>query len=49
MTMTITTTTTKNTTAPGKRPSLSLDAWAVIVALVLALIVKLDIFRGVPW
>ena len=29
--------------------SLSLDTWAVIVALVLALAVRLDIFRNVPW
>lgn len=28
---------------------LSLDAWAVIVALALALAVRLDIFKKVPW
>ena len=29
--------------------SLSLDIWAVIVALVLALAVRFDILRNVPW
>ena len=28
---------------------LSLDAWAVIVAFALALAVRLDIFKKVPW
>jgi len=28
---------------------LSLDGWAVLVALVLALLVRLGIFRHVPW
>jgi hypothetical protein len=28
---------------------LSLDTWAVIVALVLALAVRFDILRNVPW
>lgn len=28
---------------------LSLDAWAVIVAFVLALAVRFDIFKKVPW
>jgi hypothetical protein len=29
--------------------SLSLDAWAVIVALALALAVRFDILANVPW
>jgi hypothetical protein len=28
---------------------LSLDTWAVIVALVLALMVRFDILKNVPW
>jgi len=28
---------------------LSVDAWAVIVAFALALAVRLDIFKKVPW
>jgi len=28
---------------------LSLDAWAVIVAMVLALAVRLDVLKNVPW
>ncbi|MGB6384172.1 MAG: hypothetical protein WBD25_16230 [Terriglobales bacterium] len=28
---------------------LSLDVWAVIVALILALAVRFDIFKNVPW
>jgi hypothetical protein len=40
---------TDTRTTPGKQPSLSLDTWAVIVALVLALAVKFDIFKNVPW
>ena len=30
-------------------PLLSLDTWAVIVALVLALAVRFDILKKVPW
>ena len=37
------------TSASRKRASLSLDTWAVIVALILALAVKFDIFKSVPW
>jgi len=37
------------TTPTSKSNSLSLDALAVIVALVLALAVRFDIFRNVPW
>jgi hypothetical protein len=29
--------------------SLSPDIWAVIVAVVLALAVKLDVFKNIPW
>ena len=28
---------------------LSLDSWAVMLALVLALLVKFDVFKKVPW
>jgi hypothetical protein len=28
---------------------LSLDAWAVIVAFALALAIRLDIFKKIPW
>jgi hypothetical protein len=28
---------------------LSLDAWAVIVAFALALVIRLDIFKKIPW
>lgn len=42
-------TSTENATSSSKRYSLSLDAWAVIVALLLALAVRLDIFEAVPW
>jgi hypothetical protein len=31
------------------RSLLSLDVWAVIVAFTLALAVKLDILKNVPW
>ncbi|HEV3374686.1 MAG TPA: hypothetical protein VG051_03220 [Candidatus Acidoferrum sp.] len=32
-----------------KRWELSLDSWAVLTALFLALLVRLGIFRHVPW
>jgi len=39
-----------STEKPGTTPPfLSLDTWAVIVALLLALAVRLDIFKNVPW
>ena len=42
--------TDKSTNAPSsKGPLLSLDAWAVIVALALALAVRFDILKDVPW
>lgn len=40
--------TTGNSTS-SKTHSLSLDTWAVIVALLVALAVRLDIFKNVPW
>jgi hypothetical protein len=30
-------------------PGLSLDSWAVFLALVLALIVKFDLLKKIPW
>lgn len=35
--------------APPKRPGLSLDAWAVIAALALALLVRIGVVTRVPW
>jgi hypothetical protein len=35
--------------ASNKGSLLSLDTWAVIVALALALAVKFDILKTVPW
>jgi hypothetical protein len=36
--------------APTVKPYwLSLDTWAVIVALVLALAVRFDVLKNVPW
>lgn len=40
---------TENAISASKRHLLSLDTWAVIVALLLALAVRLDIFKAVPW
>jgi hypothetical protein len=37
------------TNAPPNRGTLSLDTWAVIFALLLALAVKLSILKNVPW
>lgn len=34
---------------PAKGPLLSLDTWAVLVALLLALAVKFDLLGNVPW
>jgi hypothetical protein len=33
----------------GKGGPLSLDMWAVIIAFLLALAVKFDIFKNIPW
>jgi hypothetical protein len=40
---------TSTTTPSSTRTSLSLDVWAVIVAFLLALAVRLDILKNVPW
>jgi hypothetical protein len=37
------------TDSSPKSSALSLDTWAVILAMVLALAVKLDIFKKIPW
>ncbi len=37
-----------STTNSGKRNPLSLDAWAVIVALLLALVVRFDLVKNIP-
>jgi hypothetical protein len=34
---------------PNRGTALSLDTWAVIFALLLALAVKLSILKNVPW
>lgn len=34
---------------PTKGSALSLDSWAVIVALIIALAVKFSILKNVPW
>lgn len=40
----------KDTTTPSStETSLSLDVWAVIVAFLLALAVRFDILKNVPW
>jgi hypothetical protein len=42
--------TDKSTSTPAaKSASISLDAWAVIAALVLALAVRFDILKNVSW
>lgn len=41
--------TPKSIATPANKASLSLDTWAVIAALVLALIVRLDILKNVAW
>jgi len=38
-----------NNTVKNQGLRLSLDAWAVIVAFALALAVRLDILKKVPW
>lgn len=35
--------------APSKGAAISLDTWAVAIALLLALAVKLNLFSKVPW
>lgn len=41
--------TAQNPASSSKAYSLSLDTWAVIVALVLALAVRFDVLKNVPW
>jgi hypothetical protein len=36
-------------TSAREYPSVSIDTWAVILAFVLALAVKFDVFKNVPW
>jgi len=40
---------TDRSTNTSKSALLSLDGWAVVVALALALVVKLDWLKNVPW
>jgi hypothetical protein len=40
---------TDNNSKPGNRRPLSLDTWAVIIALLLALAVRFDLVKNVPW
>jgi hypothetical protein len=40
---------TDQPTKSSKGAWLSVDEWAVIVALVLALAVKFDVLKNVPW
>jgi len=37
------------TTPSSKGTSISLDAWALIIAALLALAVRFDILKNVPW
>jgi hypothetical protein len=34
---------------PSKRRSFSLGTWALIVGMLLALAVKFDVFKNIPW
>jgi len=40
---------TSTTTTSAKRNTLSLDGWAVIVALLLALAVRFNVLKNIPW
>jgi len=40
---------TSTKTPSSKGPYLSLDTWAVIIALALALAVRFDVLKNVPW
>jgi hypothetical protein len=33
----------------GSRGKLSLDTWAVLVAFLLALLVRIGVFKHIPW
>jgi hypothetical protein len=37
------------TSSPDKGAAISLDTWAVVIALLLALAVKFNLFGKVPW
>jgi len=39
----------KSPTVAAKSPLLSLDSWAVIVALLAALLIRIGIIPRVPW
>lgn len=41
--------TTDNSTPSRNGRSLSLDTWAVIIALLVALAVRFDVVKNVPW
>jgi hypothetical protein len=34
---------------PGKKSGFSIDAWAVLLAFVLAALVRAGIFKHIPW
>jgi len=41
---------TQETLAEPKKPwRLSLDSWAVVVALLAALLVRVGVFKHIPW
>jgi hypothetical protein len=42
-------TTTANSAAPPKRRLISLDGWAVLFALLAALLVRAGVVKHVPW
>ena len=39
----------QETSAERKHPAIALDTWAVAVALVLALLIRLGLIHRVPW
>jgi hypothetical protein len=46
--------TTENTeqdrfSTAGKRPKISLDTWAVLVALLAALLIRAGVLKHIPW
>lgn len=41
--------TTGNSTSLRNGHSISLDTWAVIIALLLAVAVRFGVFKSVPW
>lgn len=42
-------TTAANSAAPAKRRFLSLDGWAVLLALLAALLIRAGVVRHIPW